>query len=207
MTEASSDVRTAASDRARRMLADVERLDMTALSRLSLSLPDAEKRSPMRDEAVRAAEEAGLGPILDDARRRAREHVTGAFDRAPFQGIGIDVAEVRSRASVDDRVAAMVAVEDAVIAAVAEPYLSDDVRDALTTPFERLHPPDERGLSIPTAGQPPRLAISARTAMLAFGAFVVVSLVLAVLGYGIGLAGLGAAVAVFLVALVLRGRS
>ena len=206
MTEASSDVRTAASDRARRALADLERLDMTALSRISLSLRDAEMRSPMREEAVGAAERAGLGPILDEARRRAREHVTGAFDRAPFQGIGIDVAEVRSRSSVDDRVAAMMAAEDAVIAAVADPYLSDDVRDAMTTPFERLRPPDGLGVSIPAVGQPRRPAISARTAMLAFGAFVVLSLVLAVLGYGIGLAGLGAAVAVVLVALVLRGR-
>ena len=206
MTEASSDVQTAASDRARLALADLERLDITAFSRLSLSLRDAERRSPMREEAVRAAERGGLGALLDESRRRAREHVTGAFDRAPFQGIGIDVAEVRSRASVDDRVAAMLAAEDAVIAAVADPYLSDEVRDALTIPFERLHPSDERGVSIPAAGQPPRTAISARTAMLAFGALVVVSLVLAVLGYGIGLAGLGAAVAVVLVALVMRGR-
>lgn len=206
MTHASSDIQAAAADRAQRALADLERLDMNALSRLSLSLRDAETRTPIREEAVRAAEGAGLGPILDEARRAAREYVTSAFDYAPFRGIGIDLAESRSRASVDNRVAAMVAAEDAVIAAVADPFLTDDVRDILTTPLEHLRPAWEDGDPMPPALADRHITVTRWSTYLVFGAFVLGCLILMALGSGVGLAGLGATVAIVLVALVLRGR-
>ena len=116
--------------------------------------------------------------------------------------------KVRSRASADDRVAAMMAAEDAVIAAVADPFVSDDVRDALTTPFERLRPPDERSASLPSrrcGTRPSPVVDLIAVGVLAFGALRPPWPWVRP-GLGLGLAGLGAAVAIVLVALVVRGR-
>jgi hypothetical protein len=179
---------------------------MTALSRISLSLRGAEMRAPAREEACRAAEAEGLGSILDEARHAAREYVTSVFDHTPFRGIGVDLAESRSRASVDDRVAAMLAAEDAVIAAIAAPFVSDDVRDVLATPFEHLRPAWEDGDPLPQAVAKRHLAVTRSSTYVAFGAYVVGCLILLALGSGVGLFGLGAAVAIVLVALVMRGR-
>lgn len=206
MTEASPDDLAAATDRARRSLADLERLDMTELSRLSLSLRDVDARAPAREVAIRAVERAGLGTLLAEARAAARDYVTRAFDVAGFRVIGVDIAETRSRASVDDRVAVMVAAEDAVIAAVAAPFVSEEVREALLTPMDRLRPPWEIGG--PATGEiaERRATVTRWSTYVAFVALVVGSVILLALGSSVGLFGLAAAIGIALVALVVRGR-
>lgn len=206
MTEASSDIRVAAADRARRSLADLERLDMTALSRLSLSVRDIEARAPAREEAIRAAEHAGLGPLVHEARTAARDYVTRIFDTTPFRSIGVDLAESRSRASVDDRVAVMMAAEDAVIAAIADPFLTDDTRDILTAPFEQFRPAWEDGDPMPPELAGRHLTVTRWSTYLVFAMFVLGCLILMAQGSAIGLFGLAAAIGIALVALVVRGR-
>ena len=162
---------------------------MTALSRISLSRRDVDARTPAREAAVRAAERAGLGTLLADARAAARAYVIGAFDHAPFRGIGIDLAESRSRASADDRVAAMMAADDAVIAAVADPFVSEDVRDALSTPFEHLRPAWDVGDPIPLELAERHTAVTRWSTYIAVGVLAVGSLVLLALGFAPGRPG------------------
>jgi hypothetical protein len=206
VTDAGSDIEAAA-DRVDQTLGELELLDMTLLSRLSLSMRDVEDRAPEREIAVRAAERAGLGILLSDARRAARDYMTNIFDTTPFRAIGVDLAESRSRASVDDRVAAAAAAEDAVIAAVADPFLTDDVRDRLTTPFEQLRPAWDEGDPLPPALATRHLTVTRWSTYVVFGVLVVGSLVLIALGSGVGTFGLAAAIGIALVALVVRGRS
>ncbi len=206
MTDATSEEQTAALGRAELVLADLELLDMAALSRISLSRRDVDARTPAREAAVRAAERAGLGVQLADARAAARDYVIGAFDRAPFRGIGIDLAESRSRASADDRVAVMMAADDAVIAAVADPFVSEDVRDALGTPFEHLRPAWDTGVPMPPDRTKWHASVTRWSTYVAVGVLVLGSLVLLALGSDVGLAGLAAAIAIVLVTLVVRGR-
>lgn len=196
----------AAADRVEQTLAELERLDMTALSRLSLPLRDAEARAPAREVALRAAERAGLGILLADARRAARDYMTSIFDTTPFRAIGVDLAESRSRASVDDRVAAALAAEDAMIAAVADPFLSDDVRDRLTTPFDQLRPAWEGGDPLPRGLADRHVAVTRWSTYLAYSLLVLGSVVLIALGSGVGTFGLAAAIGIALVVLVVRGR-
>ena len=208
MSEAEADVAAAATERVRRSLADLERLDMTALSRLSLSLRDADARSRAREAAVQAAEDAGLGPMLEAARTVARHYVSSAFDRAGFRTIGVDLAESRSRASVDDRVAATLAAEDDVIGEIAAPFVSDEIRDVLTTPMDRLRPAwSTGGTPAPPTAELHAPVVPRRWIELAFVAFVIASLVLMALGSGVGTFGLAAAIGIALVALVMRDRS
>lgn len=206
MIDGASEQQTAALGRAELVLADLELLDMTALSRISLSRSDVDARTPAREVAIRAAERAGLGTLLADARETARSYVIGAFDNAPFRGIGIDLAESRSRASADDRVAAMMAADDAVIAAVAEPFVSEDVRGALGTPFEHLRPAWDVGDPMPLELADRHTVVTRWSTFVAVGVLVIGSLILLALGSDVGLAGLGAAIAVVLVMLAMRGR-
>jgi hypothetical protein len=207
VTDSRSDVQAAAVERLRATLADLELLDMTALSQLSLSLRDAETRAPAREVAVRAAERAGLGTLLAEGRLAARDYVSGAFDYAGFRVIGVDLAETRSRASVDDRVAALLAAEDAVIAAIADPFVSDDVRDALTTPFEHLRPAWQRDDPVPPEIAGRHVTVTRWSTYVVFVIFVLGCVLLLALGSGVGLFGLAVAVAIVLVALVVRGRA
>jgi hypothetical protein len=179
---------------------------MAALGRLSLSLRDAEERAPTREMAVRAAEKAGHGVLLAERRAAAREHVIHAFDTAPFRAIGVDLGESRSRSSVDDRVAVMLAVEDAVIAAIAEPFLSADDHDRLATPFELLRPAWAEGDPLPQALAERHIQVTRWSMYVVFGLIVLGSLLLLALGSGVGVFGLGAAIGIALVALVARGR-
>ena len=206
MTAASPDDLAAASDRAQQAFADLERLDMAAFSRISLSLRDVEARAPARKEAIRAAVWAGLGPLLEEARAAARDYVTRTYDRAPFRAYGVDVAEVRSRASVDDRVAAMMAAEDAVIAAVAAPFVDEDVRDALSTPMDRLRPAWEDGDPMPSALADRHVTVTRWSTYVVIAVLVVGSLLALALGSSAGLFGLAAAIGIALVLLVVRGR-
>jgi hypothetical protein len=207
VTDQSSDVQADAVERAQDVFAALELLDMTAFGRISLSLRAAEMRAATREAAARAAEAAGLGPMLDEARRAARDFVTNAFDNAPFRGIGIDLAESRSRPSVDDRVAAMLAVEDAVIAAVADPFLTDDDRSTLASPFETLRPSWDEGEPLPQALAERHVTVTRWSQYAVFVVLVIGSVVLLALGSGVGLFGLAAAIGIGLVALVVRGRS
>ena len=207
MTDAPADVAAAATERVQRSLEDLERLDMTALSRLSLSLRDVDARAPAREAAIRAAERAGLGPMLEAARAVARDYVSSAFDRAGFRTIGVDLAESRSRASVDDRVAVTLAAEDDVIGEIAAPFVSDEVRDVLTAPMDRLRPAWSIGdAPAPSTTEPGTAVVPRRWIEFGFVALVVASLVLIALGSGVGTFGLAAAIGIALVVLVVRER-
>lgn len=200
-----------AMDRGASSLARLGRLDLASLSRLSLSTADLETRSVDREIAVRAAEHAGLGSPLREMRAEARAYVSRGFDQGGFLAIGVDLGDSRSRASTDDRVAVMVAAEDDVIAAIADPFIAEDVRIALTTPMERLQAmrspaPEPRPDGI-DAHDHPRARIGQREMVAGFVILVTASLLLAVIGSGIGLFGLAAAIGIALVAIVVRGHA
>ena len=151
----------------------------------------------------------GSGPPRE-VRQTARDYVTTTFDRGGFLAIGVDIAEARSRASADDRVAVMVAAEDDVIAAVAAPFISEQVRVTLTTPMDRLHLVRggviEATADSSAALEARRAALRRASMIAAFAALVIASLVLIAIGSGIGAFGLAAAIGIGLVAVVVRGR-
>jgi hypothetical protein len=207
---ADPDVLAAGEARGQRALADLARLDLRSLSRLSLSLGDAEARAPLREAAIRAADREGLGPPLREMRSAARDYVIRAFDQGGFLAIGVDLGESRSRARTDERVAVMVAAEDDVIAAIAAPFVSDEVRIALTTPMDRLHPDRAADRARPPAGLPTvalgDVRVRRTLAVGGFAVLVVASVILVALGSGVGTFGLAAAIGIALVAIVARGR-
>jgi hypothetical protein len=207
MTGSAPDVRAGAVDRARELLDELARYDMVALSGLALSLTDAEARSPARATAVEATRRAGVVDVLEGARLAAREYVTRIFDQAGFRVIGVDIAETRSRASVDDRVAVAIAAEDATLEAVARPFLADDVRLALTEPLARLTAASSPSWAIPPREAGRHVAVTRWSTFAVIGILVLGSLLLIVLGSGIGLFGLATAIGILLVVLVVRDRA
>ena len=99
---------------------------------------DTPERARLRARAENAAVGAGLGGILDDARRRFGERLVvignaGGFDPTP---VGLNWGRTNGPAT--DRVQIQVAVEDAVLATVCQELVETDVRRALTEPYEIL---------------------------------------------------------------------
>ncbi len=136
---ATPEVVEAAERRLAAFLEDVAHLDgsafaQTALSRAAL----ADARAAARADADRIAREVGLDALATDARACVRAHIVRTYDDALYRPTMVGLNWGLSEGTVEDRIAAMMAAEDAVTAAVLEPYLSDHVLELLTSPFELI---------------------------------------------------------------------
>ena len=106
---------------------------------VSTSLPAA---GPTTDaavaEATRMAAAHGLADVLASARSEARNAVLRRYDaggyRPTMAGLNWGVSEGRAQ----DRVAGVVAMEDAITAAVVEPWAPEALLTTLASPFELI---------------------------------------------------------------------
>lgn len=99
---------------------------------------DPEGREVLRRSAERAVIRAGLDGLLEDARRRFRSWVEGAFSRSRSDLEVIQFTRGAMLGTVVDRIDVYMAVDDAVLGTVAREAISEEDRRALLEPFERM---------------------------------------------------------------------
>jgi hypothetical protein len=136
---ATAEALTAAEQRVATFLEDVGRLGFDAFAQTVLSTADtAEARASARTEADRIARSAGLDELAADARASVRAHILRTYEEALYRPTMVGLNWGLSEGTVEDRIATVGAAEDAVTAAVVEPYLSDPDFQQLTSPFELI---------------------------------------------------------------------
>ena len=105
---------------------------------MSLPHEGAAERTPAREAAVADCAAAGLGPLLEATREKARARVIRMYDRNMYQPTWAGLNWGRSLGTVEDRVAVAAAVEDAAIGTVAtDVAMAADV-EALLEPMRLL---------------------------------------------------------------------
>ena len=100
--------------------------------------PPDPTREAARDAATTAAIVAGRNGLLHEATAAARETVLKAFASAGFSGTWAATEMSASVATASDRVAAVAALEEAAIAAVAEDLVDDDTIEVLRSTWDEL---------------------------------------------------------------------
>jgi len=162
--------------------------------------PDA-TRDSARDVATSAAVAKGREGLLDEALAAAREIVLKAFASAGFSGTWAATEMSASVARASDRVAAVAALEEAVIAAVAEDLVDDDTIEVLRSTWDKLtsssaipSPGSLSSLAAPAAGAvrgPLQIAILAAVVLVcAFVGFAIASYAgLIAVFFGVGVVG------------------
>jgi hypothetical protein len=100
--------------------------------------PPDETRESARDVATSAAIAAGRGGLLKEATAAAREIALKSFASAGFSGTWAVTEMSMSVASASDRVAAVVAIEEATTAAVVEDLVDEDTIEVLRSTWDEL---------------------------------------------------------------------
>jgi hypothetical protein len=132
---------TDAAERVRAFFDRLDRVGGQAFQQTALPLGGSAARDDDLAAAANLAAAEGLGGVLVDARRRAREQVLHLYDQGNYRPTMVGLNWGLSEGRTTDRVAAIEAVEDAVTAAVVEPYADDGLVARLSSPFELI----ERG--------------------------------------------------------------
>ena len=203
------DARADAALRVETFLATLARLGPDDLMRTALGRGDEREREAAREEAERLARDAGLDDLLAEARAAVRERVLRAFDEALFRPTMVGLNWGLSEGTTDDRVATIRACEDAVTAAVVEPFAPAATLARLDSPFELI----ERGRAVDTGFDLTRATAEAvdrgRSAGRIGAGLVVAVAVVGVVAFieGIWQVGVAVVVALGAVAAVLRSRS
>lgn len=130
--------RAAAIDRLERFAARLEHVSVEAFRQVATDNPDTPERQARRTEAAGIAAAAGLDGVLDDALQRVRDYVLRAYSGSAYRPTWIGLNWGFSLGPTRDRVATIVAVQDAATAAVIEPLAPDELLDALRAPFELI---------------------------------------------------------------------
>jgi hypothetical protein len=144
----------AASQRLAAFLDRLGRVDREDLQRMGLPPPD-QGRQGARERAMDAAVAAGRGELLKAATERVRKGTLEEYSRAGYRPTWLGLNGAVSTGRAEDRVAWVVALEDAAIATVAEDLLSGGDVAELMWPFERLAgqatggpPPESLGFAL-----------------------------------------------------------
>lgn len=120
-------------------LEEIGRLGFDAFAQTVLSTAGTtEARASARAEADRVAIRVGLDELAADARARVRAHILRTYDEALFRPTMVGLNWGLSEGTVEDRIATVGAAEDAVTAAVLEPFLTEPDVQQLTSPFELI---------------------------------------------------------------------
>lgn len=171
--------RDAASERLRAFGARLERIGLDDLRQLVLSPTAADDRAEARATADRAIEAAGLGDVADEALVTVRAYMDRVYVGGAYHPTWVAPNWGLSTGSVEDRVAATMAVEDAALATIAEGLAPDAVVVTLRAPFELIadaHPMPLGGDAPPTLGDVRRLGP-------VWGSVAIVLLALAAVGW------------------------
>ena len=138
MTVEPGDALTTAQRRAAEFLERLDHLGIEDVGLVSLPHEGAAERTPAREAAVTECAAAGLGPVLEATREKARARVIRMYDRNMYQPTWAGLNWGRSLGTVEDRVAVAAAVEDAAIGTVAmDVAMAADV-EALLEPMRLL---------------------------------------------------------------------
>jgi hypothetical protein len=136
---ATPDALEAARQRVAAFLDALGRLGFEAFSQTALSSAEqGEARTSARTEADRIARSVGLDAVVVEARAQVRAQILRMYDEALYRPTMVGLNWGLSEGTVEDRIAAVGAAEDAVAAAALEPYLPDPVIQQLTSPFELI---------------------------------------------------------------------
>jgi methyl coenzyme M reductase alpha subunit len=165
-----------------RVAAIFDQLSRMELQVVVVAPPDVERRAA-RERARDAAIVAGRGPLLNEAVQAARDATIRVFARGGFSGTwaATDMAVSVVRAS--DRVAAEAALEEAVIAAIAEDLVDLDTLEVLRSTWDEL----ARLRGIPSPGSLAALAApAAGTIRAPIQALILAAAVLVLAAVGLG---------------------
>jgi hypothetical protein len=124
--------------RVERFFAELDHLGIEDVALVSLPHDGAGERTPPREAAAAACVAAGLGPLLDETREKARARVIRMYDRNMYQPTWAGLNWGRSLGTIEDRVAVAAAVEDAAIGTVATDVAPAADVDALLEPLRML---------------------------------------------------------------------
>ena len=136
----------AAEARADAWFGALDRLDVEAFGMTTLPAGDDPDRVAARERVTRLADQHGLGGLVAEARQTARAAVLRRYDEGGFRPTMLGLNWGVSEGTAQDRVAAAVAAEDAVSAAIVEPYADEATLAALASPFELI----DRGRAVRT---------------------------------------------------------
>ncbi len=128
----------AAERRLEAFAASLERIGVEDFRQVALSDIRAPDREPLRTEATRIAKGAGLQVLLDDARREAEAYVLRVYAGGGYRPTWFALNWGISLGPTRDRVAAIIAVQDAATAALIEPFAAPELVEALRAPFETV---------------------------------------------------------------------
>jgi hypothetical protein len=148
---------------------DAARIRLAALfedaTRVNLGIvvvaPPDPTRVAARDAATSAAIVAGRNGLLREVTAAARETVLKAFASAGFSGTWAATEMSASVATASDRVAAVAALEEAAIAAIAEDLVDEDTLEVLRSTWDEL----TSSTAIPSPGSLSSLAAPAAGAV------------------------------------------
>lgn len=136
---ATPEVLEAAEQRVAAFLDEVADLPIEAFAQTALSSAGtADARISARTDADRIARSVGLDELTAEARESVRAHIVRMYDEGLYRPTMVGLNWGLSEGTVGDRIAAMVAAEDAVTAAALEPFLTDHAFELLSSPFELI---------------------------------------------------------------------
>jgi|GEM_PF-3075915 len=150
----------AANQRLRTFGARLERIGLDDFRQLALSPTASDDRSPARTSAREAIQTAGLDDVADGAQAAVSAYMDRVYVGGAYHPTWVALNWGLSTGSVQDRVAATEAVQDAALAMVGEGIASDDIVATLRAPFELIadvHPMPQGGDTLPTLGDVRRL--------------------------------------------------
>ena len=128
----------AAERRLEAFAAGLERIGVEDFRQVALSGLLVSDREPLRAEATRIAKGAGLQALLDDARREAEAYVLLVYAGGGYRPTWFALNWGISLGPTADRVAAIIAVQDAATAVVIEPFAAPELVEALRAPFDTV---------------------------------------------------------------------
>ena len=126
----------AAADRLDVFLERLDRVGLEDLRLISLPLPDPDERAAALAKVDAAAQAAGLGPLVAEARRRTQDAIVRAYARHQYEPTWAGLNWGRSLGTTRDRLGLALAAEDAAVAAVVGDLLDDDTAAALSERFD-----------------------------------------------------------------------
>ena len=178
-------VRRAAEARLETFAASLERIGVEDFRQVALTGLLAPDRVDLRAKATDIAQGAGLGVVLEDARRWAEEYVLRVYAAGGYRPMWLTLNWGLSLGPTSDRVAAVVAVQDAATAAVIEPFADPDVLAALRAPFETIALARPASRATPFAGGQDD---TRRLATISSIGVIVIALAVTMLAIGVALA-------------------
>ena len=176
----------AAERRLEAFAASLEQIGVEDFRQVALTDALGPDRELLRIEAARIATEAGLEVLAIDARREAEEYVLRMYPGGGYRPTWFALNWGLSLGPTRDRVAAVIAVQDAATAAVIEPFALPELVAALRAPFETVALARPASRATPFAGG--HGAESRSLATISSVGVVVIALAVALLVIGVTLA-------------------